>query len=114
MSKSQRNKGAAFEREVAAELTKVLGYEVKRQLGQARDGGHDIDLQNGILVECKRRKSFATLYDWMAQCVAACAMRNATALPMLVVRADGEESLVVVRLADLGVFTRKFGLEQLL
>jgi hypothetical protein len=47
-------------------------------------------------VEAKRRKSFKTLYDWMAQCVRASRDR----VPVLVVRADNEEMLFVVRARD--------------
>ena len=40
--RGRRNKGATGERELAAILTDEMGFVVKRKLGQARDGGHDI------------------------------------------------------------------------
>ena len=42
MSKSQRTKGAAFEREVVNIIKEALGEQVKRNLDQWRDGGHEI------------------------------------------------------------------------
>ena len=36
-----RNKGAGAEREFAALVSEALGVEVKRKLGQAREGGDD-------------------------------------------------------------------------
>jgi hypothetical protein len=108
--KSQRQKGAQFEREVATYLSNLAGQTVERHLGQARDGGEDIDAL-GITWECKRRKSLRTLYAWMDQAARAWP-RSArelfpTPVPAVVLRADNEEALVVVRLADLQEFTRR-------
>jgi len=95
MSKSQRTKGASGEREVCAFLRDSLGIDVRRKLGQARDSGHDIDLP-GFNVEVKRRKRIAGLYDWMDQC----GMGSPSAKPVVVLRADGREWLVVMKLPD--------------
>ena len=54
MGKSQRSKGQCGERELAAELSRLLGVEVKRKLGAAREGGSDIDIP-GFSIECKRQ-----------------------------------------------------------
>jgi len=94
MSKSQRTKGAGGEREVCAFLRDSLGIDVRRKLGQARDGGHDIDLP-GFNVEVKRRKRIAGLYDWMDQCGGWIHSK-----PVVMLRADGREWLVVMKLPD--------------
>lgn len=106
MSTMQRNKGAQFEREVADFFSGLLGTKVTRILGQARDGGADIRPLPGLLVECKRRKTLKGLYAWMDQVELAVAQVMETEggrcpVPMVVLRADNEEALVLVRLADL-------------
>lgn len=102
MSKSQRTKGAAGERELCAELNKMFGRtDIKRHLGQARDGGDDI-VVGDLSIECKRRKSLKGLYDWMRQAVASATPKDYT--PVVAVRADEEEWLLVVRLKDLNDF----------
>ena len=95
MSKSQRTKGAGGEREVCEILTNALGTKIKRVLGQARDGGHDITLAP-FKLEVKRRKTLA-IYDWWSQILMAC---KGDETPVIVMRADGEEWLAVVRLND--------------
>lgn len=95
MSKSQRTKGAVGERELAAILSDHLGLIVKRTLGQARDGGHDI--QTGRFKwEVKRRKAIA-VYDFMEQVEEACE-HNET--PIVAMRADGKGWLVMMKLED--------------
>jgi hypothetical protein len=42
MGASQRRKGAAGENELAKILSDQLGWVVKRNIGQSRDGGDDI------------------------------------------------------------------------
>lgn len=96
MSKSQRVKGAAGERELAAILSDALGCIVKRTLGQARDGGADI--QTGrFLWEVKRRKKLS-VYEFMEQIEKACEGTNN--LPVVAMRADGKDWLVMMRLED--------------
>lgn len=51
-----RNKGAAFEREVANLIRDSLGYECKRNLMQTAEGGHDLIGIPGWAIECKRYK----------------------------------------------------------
>jgi len=97
MSAFQRRKGAGFEREVANYLTDNLGFVVRRQLGQARDGGDDIRIHR-YRIECKRRQSIAVM-SWLEQCKAACSL--ATDVPIVVARADGEEAIAILRLEDL-------------
>jgi len=43
--RGKRAKGAAGERELAALLSEHLGFVVKRNLGQARDGADDLTVQ---------------------------------------------------------------------
>ena len=69
MSKSQRTKGAAGEREVCGILRDELGVEVGRELGQSRDGGCDIRLEvagQSMALEIKRQEK-ASLPAWLAQ-----------------------------------------------
>jgi predicted transcriptional regulator len=109
VSAAQRRKGAGGERELCSRLADALGRIVKRKLGQARDSGHDIDLPP-FQIECKRRKRIAGLYEWMEQ---ASFGRLTTAQeigpgvpgpifpkPVVMLRADDREWLVVMRLPD--------------
>lgn len=95
MSKSQRTKGAVFEREVVNTIKAVLGEQVKRNLDQWRDGGHDIAL-GPFMIECKRRASIA-VYDWLDQCTDACKGQKT---PVVVARGDRREAIVILRLTD--------------
>lgn len=105
MGKGQRVKGSVFEREVAAVFSAALGQDFKRNIGQARDGGNDIDV-GPLVVECKRRKTMKTVYDWMRQAQAAAAPRQiglfetAEKIPVVVARADAEKPLVILGLDD--------------
>lgn len=94
-----RRKGAAFEREIAARLTQLLGTEVKRRLGQARDSGHDLQLAAGpYIIECKRRAGIAVV-RWFEQ--AKVSTTGAGEIPMVVMREDGGQPLVLLSLDDL-------------
>jgi hypothetical protein len=95
MGKSQRTKGATYEREIVRALMDALGIAVERNLNQTRDGGGDIDLP-GYLVECKRRAGIA-VYEWLDQATRA-AKPNQT--PLVIARADRRESIVIMRLDD--------------
>lgn len=93
-----RRKGGAYEREVCHEIQAASGDKVERILGQARDGGGDIHWRDWLL-ECKRRKSLATLYAWFEQASKAWARTNKE-FRAVVLRQDGSESLVVLTLDD--------------
>ena len=95
MGKRQRQRGAETEREVCDEISNGMGWTVKRELGQARDGGCDIRLAQFVL-EVKRRKSIA-VYEWVDQATAACAPYE---IPAVVCRGDKREFLVIQRLDD--------------
>lgn len=97
MSKSQRDKGARGEREICDILSGRYGVPVKRNLGQARDSGDDITFGE-ITWEVKRRKSFATIYQWMQQAAMAAVEKNT--IPVVVHRADNAEWLVTLHILD--------------
>jgi hypothetical protein len=95
MSASQRRKGANGENELAGILSQHLGRVVKRTLGQARDGGHDIETPP-FKWEVKRRKSIA-VQKFMEQAVIAC---QDGSTPIVAMRGDGKQWLVMMRLHD--------------
>ena len=115
MSASQRTKGATYEREVCDAFTTLLGRKVQRNIGQARDGGNDIDI-GPLVVECKRRKTLGTVYGWLQQAIDATRGRtyrktaydprtggdtyDAPWIPVVVARQDAGESIVILRLTD--------------
>lgn len=66
MSKAQRTKGAAGEREICDMIFENLGIEVHRNLQQTRDGGADIKLKP-YSIEVKRRAAIGNIYDWIAR-----------------------------------------------
>lgn len=94
MSKSQRTKGAGFEREIVRAL-KELGHDATRNLDQWRDGGGDISLDRWM-IECKRRSKIA-VYEWMDQAVKAA---NPNQVPVVIARADKRDALVILRFSD--------------
>lgn len=96
MGRSQRTKGQSGEREVCHLLSEHFGAEIKRHIGQARDGGLDIDLDI-IGIEVKRRKSLKLLRDWMAQVRKAVRDKQR---PALIVREDGGEWMVILPLQE--------------
>ena len=110
MSKSQRNKGAGGEREVCEIFNNALNRDdIKRHIGQARDGGNDIDV-GPLVVEVKRRKTLGTIYGWMQQAIDAVRGRTYPSaveripeprIPVVVFRQDGDTSwMVMMRLND--------------
>lgn len=99
MGKTQRVKGAAYEREVCAAFRDAWQVDAQRRLGQARDGGSDIEIGR-FVIECKRRKSLTTLRTWYEQARRVSATRTDPAVPMVVCREDHGDSYVVLSLAD--------------
>jgi Holliday junction resolvase len=90
-----RNKGAAAERELAEILSNELGIVVKRKLGQARDGGDDIQIQK-FRIEAKRCQTLA-LSAWTRQIEAACQPGE---VPVVAYRQNGQPWRVVLTLQD--------------
>jgi len=88
-----RNKGAAGERELAGILTDKLGFVVKRKLGQARDGGDDIQVGR-YRIEVKRRERIQ-IDQWSEQVEMAAQPGE---IPVVVYRRNGQPWRVVVPL----------------
>jgi len=95
MGKSQRTKGATYERDIVHVLKDALGIDVERNLSQTRDGGGDVDLP-GYLVECKRRAGIA-VYEWLDQATRAA---KPDQKPLVIARADRRENIIIMRLDD--------------
>jgi len=93
--RGKRNKGAAGERELAKLLTDELGFVVKRNLGQARDGADDITIQH-FRLEVKRQERLQI--DAWSQQVEACAQPNE--VPVVVYRRNGQPWRVCLLLDD--------------
>ena len=83
--RGKRNKGAAGERELAALLSDHLGFVVKRNLGQARDGADDITIEH-FRLEVKRQERLQ-IDAWSAQ-VEACALPGQ--IPVVAYRRNGQ------------------------
>lgn len=110
MSAMQRTKGASYEREVVNELKDLLGPIVRRCWERASEKGHDIDLP-GFAVECKRYARIG-VYQWMEQAIeqvrysrwlkeqTGLAVSEPDKIPIVIMRADRKESLVLMRLTD--------------
>jgi len=92
---NSRLRGATFEREIVNALRESLGVDCKRNLDQWRDGGDDIKLPP-YSIECKRRKSIA-VYEWWEQAVKSAGEKLR---PVLMIRADRKETLVVMSLEE--------------
>ena len=92
--KSARDKGARGERELAELLSHELGTMVKRKLGQARDGGDDIQVGR-FRIEVKRRDTLA-VEQWAKQVEAAAEPGD---VPVVAFRRNGEPWRAVVPMA---------------
>jgi len=82
-----RNKGARVEREVCKVIEKVTGDEVSRILGQARDGGFDVEW-GPFGMEVKARETLS-IPAWQRQVVAA--VGDTGLVPSIVWRRSGEK-----------------------
>lgn len=110
MSKSQRTKGATYEREIAHAFRDALCIPTARNIGQARDGGNDLDIPP-LCIEIKRRKTLGTVYGWLQQAINALPAFNIKhkrddGIPVVVARQDQGESIVILRLTDFLALTR--------
>ena len=82
MSKAQRDKGAREERKIAA----LLGAT---KISAMHKPGADLQMPDGRSVEVKvRARGFKRIYAWIEP------------VDILVIRADREEPLIVIRLDD--------------
>ena len=86
MSKSQRTKGAQFEREIVQRMNE-FGADAERNLSQSRDGGWDIDSLFGNF-ECKKRARIPAY------------LKPAEGVRGVVYACDRGERLVLLRIND--------------
>jgi Holliday junction resolvase len=93
--RGKRNKGAAGERELAGILKDHLCFEVKRNLGQARDGADDITIQK-FRIEVKRQERLQV--DKWSEQVESCSKLGE--VPILVYRRNGQPWRVCLKLDD--------------
>jgi hypothetical protein len=93
--RGKRAKGAAGERELAALLSEHLGFVVKRNLGQARDGADDLTVQQ-FRIEVKRQERLQV--DKWSEQVESCAQPGE--VPVLAYRRNGQPWRVCLRLED--------------
>jgi len=103
---NSRSKGARGERELARELTWVLGVDARR--GQQFAGGPespDIVLEDlkGVHIECKRVESLS-LYKAMEQSIRDAGSNN---IPTVMHKRNHKDWLVIVRLEDLPALARR-------
>lgn len=87
MSAASRNKGKVGERELAALLTEITGFHVRRRVRQ-HDGDSDLEGVPGWSIECKRYASAtpAVIEGWWHQTVTQA--RQSKTLPVLFYRVD--------------------------
>ena len=106
MSKSQRDKGAAFERWVANEIKERTGLPARRGLGQARSAHEvaDVDGVPGWWIECKVGKSPPTT-GALEQADEARDRSGHYAMTVAVVKRDRHEPMAYLRLWDLLTLT---------
>ena len=104
MGKASRDKGAAWEREVA-KMLRAAGVPAKRGLGQARSASEVADVQvEGYWVECK--VGGPAKYPLRALAQATKAMLEAVALdtePVAICKVDRREPTATMRVPVRGV-----------
>ena len=104
MGKISRNKGSAYEREIAQKLDALLGIKFSRNLEQVRTAAHgDLVADDDAFpfsIECKRyANGISCLTAWKDQAVKAAAMCGK--IPCVIFRFDRQETRVAVPLACL-------------
>lgn len=89
-----RNKGQEGEREMIRLLSEVCGSEVelKRNLNQTREGGHDIVGMDWLAIEVKRQETL-NIEDWWRQTLT---QAGAERIPVLVYRQNRKQWHVVM------------------
>lgn len=101
MTINSRNKGAAYEREIAKKL-REYGYKARRgQQYSGANGDADVIGLEGVHLECKRTER-TDLYGWLAQ--AENDARDGE-LPVVVHRKNNSKSLVIM---DFDVFMKLY------
>lgn len=99
MSASQRRKGQAGERELFRKLSDELGFVVRRNVDQARNGGADSIELPGFSPECKRHETLAKP-SWWRQAVKQ--GREAGTEPIVFYRRSREPWQALIATADGG------------
>lgn len=97
MGKLERQRGAQFEREIVSDLYMVLGVKTRRNLVQYQEAGEGDIICGKYVIECKRRRKIA-VYEFMKQAENSC---NPDQTPIVVMRADGERAIAVMKWHDL-------------
>lgn len=107
MAGKSRRKGSAYEREVCVLLeAHNAGKKYRRKLGQAREGGNDID-DPPYRIECKRRKKLGTVMGWLDQ---AALGSDTGEVPVVIAREDNGRHIVIMYAED-WLKTRRVGSE---
>jgi Holliday junction resolvase len=104
MGRFSRNKGKVGERELASELTRVLGVSARR--GVQFQGGSDspdviADIPD-LHIECKRTERFR-LYEALDQAVNDAGNKT----PIVIHRQNRQPWVAIIRLDDLPIFVQK-------
>ena len=105
MGRFSRNKGKVGERELAHELTRVLGVTARRGV-QFHGGPNSPDVIADIPdihIECKRTERFR-LYEALEQAVADAGNK----VPIVLHRQNRQPWVAVIRLDDLPTLVQKF------
>ena len=97
MSVMQRNKGSRAELQFASMLSDSLGFEIKRTLGQARDGGADIML-GPYAVQVKHAAKAQVKSWWQQTCTDAAKCKR---VPVLAYKINRQGWRIRVRMQDL-------------
>lgn len=104
INRTNRSKGAAFEREVAADLLRLTGISFKRELEQVRSAGlGDLNADDEawpFLLECKRVATTLKMAEWRRQAVEAA--KKSRLLPAVVYRRNCQPTRVSVPLSAIG------------
>ena len=98
MGKSQRDKGARLERDIAAALGAYFGIKAKRRLGQARDGGEDIDMDIPFTIEIKARAEAPACQKFLEQAYEAAL--DTARMPIAIIKGDRKQPVVLMYLTD--------------
>jgi hypothetical protein len=104
ISKTNRTKGATYEREVAADLLLLTGIGFERNLEQVRKAGQGDLIPDDeawpFTIECKRVESKLRMAEWRRQAVEAA--KASRLLPAVVYRQNSQPTRVSVPLSAIG------------
>ena len=98
MGKSQRDKGARLERDIAKALAAYFGIKATRRLGQARDGGEDLDIDIPFTIEIKARAEAPAAQKFLEQAQAAAL--DTARMPIAIIKGDRQQPVVLMFLTD--------------